>query len=137
MLDNELVELLKNQKGKDKCPPNKLALYTNINYNNSEIGDILLISPNVQLDQEELESYGFDVGQHDGVSCVVNNMSQAASLVAGLNLDGDILNVPAMSSIDSLVGQGWNDLTRSVVSAPVALVTLGISSENPVNVILG
>ncbi|MGJ3352923.1 hypothetical protein [Providencia sp. Je.9.19] len=137
MLENESVELLKNQKGIDKCPPDKLALYTNVDYNNSEIGDILLISPDIQLDQEELESYGFDVGQHDGVSCVVNNMNQAASLVAGLNLDGDILNVPAMSSIPSLVPQGWNDLTRSVVSAPVALVTLEISSESPLNVILG
>ncbi|WP_342135842.1 hypothetical protein [Providencia rettgeri] len=137
MKKNESVELLKNQKGKDKCPPNKLALYTNIDYNNSEIGDILLISPDIQLDQKELESYGFDVGHHDGVSCVVNNMSKAATLVAGLNLDGEILRVPALSSIASLVGLGWNDLTRSVVAAPVELVTLEISSESPLQSTLG
>lgn len=137
MLKNEMVELLKNQKGKDKCPPNTLALYTNVNYNNSELGDILLIPPNIQLNQKELESYGFDVGHHDGVSCVVNNMSDAATLVAGLHLDGEILKVLAMTSIPSLVDYGWNDATRSVVSAPVELVTLEISSINPVEFKLG
>ncbi|EJD6399375.1 hypothetical protein M0H77_RS04110 [Providencia rettgeri] len=137
MPNNKSVELLKNQKGKDKCPPNKLALYTNINYNNSELGDILLISPNIQLDQQELASYGFDVGHHDGVSCVVNNMGQSATLVAGLNLDGEILKVLAMTSIPSLVDYGWNDATRSVVSAPVELVELVISSQNPAELKLG
>ncbi len=42
-----------------------------------------------------------------------------------------------MSSIASLVGLGWNDLTRSVVAAPVELVTLGISSESPLQSTLG
>ncbi|OCA55959.1 hypothetical protein [Photorhabdus namnaonensis] len=126
------VELIKNAAGKDKCPQGKMALYTNINFNMEELGDILLIAPNVQLDQAQLEYYGFDVGHHDGVSCVVNKMSQAATLVAGLNLNGQILNVSSMSDIPSLVEQGWNDKTRSVVAAPVELVELKMSSASPV-----
>ncbi|ERT11774.1 hypothetical protein [Photorhabdus temperata] len=129
---NNDVQLIKNAAGKDKCPPGKMALYTNINFNQQELGDILLISPNVQLDQAQLESYGFYVGHHDGVSCVVNNMNHAGTLVAGLNLNGQILNVPSMTDIPSLVGQGWNDRTRSVVAAPVKLVKLKMSSVSPV-----
>ena len=126
------VELIKNQAGKDKCPIGKMALYTNIDFNGGELGDILVIGPNVQLDEAELASYGFIVGGHDGVSCVVNNMSQAATLVAGLDLNGEILNIPSMTNIPSLVGRGWNDKTRSVVAAPVKLDELKMTSVTPI-----
>ncbi|MEX6225663.1 hypothetical protein AB6F55_13035 [Providencia hangzhouensis] len=36
-------------------------------------------------------------------------MGQSATLVAGLNLDGEILKVLAMTSIPSLVDYGWNE----------------------------
>lgn len=46
------------------------------------MGDILIISPNVALTKQDLEGYGFIVGEHDGVSSVVNNMDQDATLVS-------------------------------------------------------
>ncbi|CCW32638.1 hypothetical protein ABLA30_09375 [Xenorhabdus nematophila] len=80
-MTEDSVYLISNESGADKCPAGKMALYTNINFNQSEIGDILIISPNIQLDTEQLEGYGFIVGGHDGVSSVVNNMSQNATLL--------------------------------------------------------
>ncbi|CAM3296493.1 hypothetical protein XNC1_2558 [Xenorhabdus nematophila ATCC 19061] len=94
-MTEDSVYLISNESGADKCPAGKMALYTNINFNQSEIGDILIISPNIQLDTEQLEGYGFIVGGHDGVSSVVNNMSQNATLISGLYLDGKTLTVSA------------------------------------------
>ncbi|MDC9623344.1 hypothetical protein PSI22_17285 [Xenorhabdus sp. XENO-7] len=136
------VYLINNSSGADKCPAGKLALYTNIGFNETEIGDILIISPNIQLDTEQLESYGFIVGAHDGVSSVVNNMSQNATLISGLYLDGEILTVSAGKQISSLVnyplGSGtWNDAVNSVVSADVTTVNLTMVLESGISIQIG
>lgn len=129
------VQLIKNARGEDKCPAGKMALYTNVNYNAQELGDILVISPDIQLDRQQLASYGFIVGDHDGVSSVVNKMSQNGTLVSGLYLDGEILPVPAGKNIPSLVSYPlasgtWNDATQSVVTKPVQVVNLTMSMAN-------
>ncbi|ANI31858.1 hypothetical protein PL78_18785 [Yersinia entomophaga] len=129
------IQLIKNARGENKCPAGKIALYTNINYNEQELGDILIISRDIQLNRQQLESYGFYVGGHDGVSSVVNKMSQNGTLVSGLYLDGETLSVAAGESIPSLVsyplGKGtWNDATQSVVARPVETVNLTMSLEN-------
>ncbi|OTA14561.1 hypothetical protein Xvie_03590 [Xenorhabdus vietnamensis] len=136
------VYLIHNSSGADKCPAGKLALYTNINFNETEIGDILVISPNIQLDTEQLEGYGFIVGGHDGVSSVVNNMSQNATLISGLYLDGETLTVSAGKQISSLVnyplGSGtWNDAVNSVVSANVTTVNLTMTLESGISIQTG
>ena len=131
----------------DKCPPGKLALYTNIDFNNkSEVGetsDILIMGPDVQLDSAILEKYGFIVGEHDGISSIVNNMNQPATLVAGTKLDGDTLSVDAGQQIRSLSyyerssGATWNDATNSVVSASVTTVSLTMKLENGTSLVVG
>ncbi|WP_253378876.1 peptidase inhibitor family I36 protein [unidentified bacterial endosymbiont] len=134
-MSNEQVYLIKNSTGADKCPAGKLALYTNINFNGGEIGDILIMSPDVELDKAQLESYGFILGEHDGVSSVVNNMDQDATLVSGLYLDGQILTVKAGTQIKTLVdfplgAKNWNDAVNSVVSAGVDTVNVTMSIED-------
>ncbi|MBD2801858.1 hypothetical protein ID854_15765 [Xenorhabdus sp. M] len=141
MTEND-VYLISQESGADKCPAGKLALYTNINFNQSEIGDILIISPNIQLDTEQLEGYGFIVGGHDGISSVVNNMSQNATLISGLYLDGETLTVSAGKQIPSLVnyplGSGtWNDAVNSVVSADVTTVNLEMTLESGISIQTG
>jgi hypothetical protein len=127
MSDN--VYILKNTAGSDACPAGKLGLYTNINFNNSEAGDVLVMSPGIQLDTAQLEGYGFIVGGHDGISSVVNNMDTDATLVAGLYLDGKTLIVPKGAKFSSLLdyplgGNTWNDATKSVVSSTVTTISL-------------
>ncbi|ECG8588413.1 hypothetical protein FNI11_01280 [Salmonella enterica subsp. salamae] len=136
-MSNQDVYLINNESGADKCPSGKLALYTNINFNGGEMGDILIISPNIALTKEDLESYGFIVGEHDGVSSVVNNMDQDATLVSGLYLDGVTMTVSAGRQIASLVdyplGQGnWNDAVNSVVSAGTQAVDLTMNIESEI-----
>jgi hypothetical protein len=140
--DNDVV-VLHNAAGVDQCPDGKLALYTNVNFNNGaavgETSDILIMSPDVQLDTEALESYGFIVGEHDGVSSVVNKMSKPATLVSGTNLDGYTLPVSAGQNISSLVnymlpsGATWNDATNSVVSASVTITNLAMVLESGIS----
>lgn len=93
------------------------------------MGDILIISPNVALTKQDLEGYGFIVGEHDGVSSVVNNMDQDATLVSGLYLDGATLTVSPGLRISSLIDfplatGNWNDEVNSVVSAGTRNVDL-------------
>ncbi|EOX8559789.1 peptidase inhibitor family I36 protein [Salmonella enterica subsp. diarizonae] len=131
------VYLIKNESGADKCPSGKLALYTNVDFNGGEMGDILIISPNVALTKQDLEGYGFIVGEHDGVSSVVNNMDQDATLVSGLYLDGATLTVsPGLrisSPIDFPLATGnWNDEVNSVVSAGTRNVDLSMSIESEI-----
>lgn len=143
MFKDDEVKVLRNAAGADQCPAGRLALYTNVNFNNDsaagETSDILIMSPDIQLDTEALESYGFIVGGHDGVSSVVNNMNQPATLVAGTNLDGDTLPVNEGEQIASLVdyklssGATWNDATNSVVSASVTTVNLTMVLESGIN----
>ncbi|VDZ80479.1 Uncharacterised protein [Salmonella bongori] len=52
------------------------------------MGDILIISPNIALTKQDLEGYGFIVGEHDGVSSVVIIWIRMPRWVAGLYLDG-------------------------------------------------
>ncbi|ECJ4505939.1 hypothetical protein DNU24_09385 [Salmonella enterica subsp. salamae] len=136
-MNDQDVYLLNNESGADKCPSGKLALYTNIDFNKSEMGDILIISPNISLNKSQLASYGFIVGAHDGVSSVVNNMNQNATLVSGLYLDGETLVVKPGSQISTLVdyplGQGnWNDAVNSVVSAGTQTVDLTMDIESEI-----
>lgn len=136
-MSDQDVYLIKNESGADKCPSGKLALYTNIDFNGGEMGDILIISPNIALTKQDLESYGFIVGEHDGVSSVVNNMDQDATLVSGLYLDGVTMTVSAGSQITTLVdyplGQGnWNDAVNSVVSAGTQAVDLTMDIESEI-----
>lgn len=136
-MNDQDVYLLNNESGADKCPSGKLALYTNIDFNKSEMGDILIISPNISLNKSQLASYGFIVGEHDGVSSVVNNMNQNATLVSGLYLDGETLVVKPGSQISSLLdyplGKGnWNDAVNSVVSADTQSVDLTMNVESEI-----
>ncbi|SQJ44030.1 Uncharacterised protein [Salmonella enterica] len=136
-MSDQDVYLIKNESGADKCPSGKLALYTNIDFNGGEMGDILIISPNIALTKQDLEGYGFIVGEHDGVSSVVNNMAQDATLVSGLYLDGVTMTVSAGSQITTLVdyplGQGnWNDAVNSVVSAGTQAVDLTMDIESEI-----
>lgn len=133
-MSNADVYLIKKASGANQCPAGKLALYTNINFNAGEVGDILIISPGIQLNKEQLASYGFILGEHDGVSSVVNNMNQPATLVSGLYLDGATLTVNAGTSISSLVNYplgsaNWNDATNSVVSASVETVNMTMTVD--------
>ncbi|EAM2803682.1 hypothetical protein IRR91_000970 [Salmonella enterica] len=135
IMNEQDVYLISNESGADKCPEGKLALYTNVRFNTGEMGDILIISPNVQLNKAQLESYGFIVGAHDGVSSVVNNMGQDATLVSGLYLDGQTLTVKPGTNIPTLIecplGSGnWNDAVNSVVSADIETVDLTMSIES-------
>ncbi|WP_261774235.1 peptidase inhibitor family I36 protein, partial [Salmonella enterica] len=137
LMSEQDVYLIKNESGADKCPSGKLALYTNIDFNGGEMGDILIISPNIALTKQDLEGYGFIVGEHDGVSSVVNNMDQDATLVSGLYLDGVTMTVSAGSQITTLVdyplGQGnWNDAVNSVVSAGTQAVDLTMDIESEI-----
>ncbi|EEI3459313.1 hypothetical protein G3D33_001595 [Salmonella enterica subsp. salamae] len=136
-MSDQDVYLIKSESGADKCPSGKLALYTNIDFNGGEMGDILIISPNISLNKSQLASYGFIVGAHDGVSSVVNNMNQNATLVSGLYLDGETLVVKPGSQISTLVdyplGQGnWNDAVNSVVSAGTQTVDLTMDIESEI-----
>lgn len=129
------VIFIQNSSGADKCPDGMMALYTNGSFNTEEIGDILIMPPDIQLDRSQLEGYGFIVGEHDGVSCVVNKMTQGATLVSGLYIDGEILSVDAGSQINFLgtypLGDGtWNDAVNSVVSAENRLVNLVLTLES-------
>ena len=147
MIENDDVQILSDAAGADKCPPGKLALYTNMNFNNdsgaSVTRDILIMGPDIQLDTETLERYGFIVGEHDGISSIVNNMSQSATLVAGTKLDGDTLSVDAGQQISNLIdykrpsGISWNDATNSVVSASVTTVSLTMKLENDISLVVG
>ena len=147
MIENDDVKVLHGAAGVDKCPPGKLALYTNFDFNNkSEVGetsDILIMGPDVQLDSATLEKYGFIVGEHDGISSIVNNMNQPATLVAGTKLDGDTLSVDAGQQIRALSyyerssGATWNDATNSVVSASVTTVSLTMKLENGTSLVVG
>ena len=147
MIENDDVKVLYGAAGVDKCPPGKLALYTNFDFNNkSEVGetsDILIMGPDVQLDSATLEKYGFIVGEHDGISSIVNNMNQPATLVAGTKLDGDTLSVDAGQQIRALSyyerssGATWNDATNSVVSASVTTVSLTMKLENGTSLVVG
>lgn len=144
MIKDEDIVVLHNAAGVDQCPDGKVALYTNINFNNNsatgETSDILIMGPDIQLDTQALESYGFIVGEHDGVSSVVNKMNQPATLVAGTNLDGHTLPVNAGQQISSLVdyklpsGSTWNDATNSVVSASVTMVDLAMVLESGISI---
>ena len=141
MADNDIT-LIQNSSGADKCPNDKLALYTNVEYNQSEIGDILIISPNIQLNKSQLEGYGFIVGGHDGVSSVVNNMDQDATLVAGDYLDGEKLIVPKGTKISSLVNYAlnagtWNDAVESIVSASTQSINLTLTLQNNITLSAG
>lgn len=60
-MSDQDVYLIKNESGADKCPSGKLALYTNIDFHGGEMGDILIISPNIALTKQVLEGYGFIV----------------------------------------------------------------------------
>ncbi len=136
------VELIKGGKGREACPSGRLCLYTHEAYNVGERdGDILSIAPDIQLNEAELKSYGFVVGERHGVSCVVNNMSKAGTLVSGPLINGYTLEVAAGASISNLQninypgGGSWNDKTHSVVSVSVQEVILKVSLEN--NISLG
>ena len=143
MLNDKDVQVLRHAAGENKCPAGKVALYTNINFNNNsatgETSDILIMGPDIQLDTEALESYGFIVGEHDGISSVVNNMNQPVTLVAGNNLDGESLQIDAGGEIASLVGYKlasgatWNDATNSVVSGSVTTVDLKMILESDIS----
>lgn len=140
--DNK-VQVIRKAAGADRCPAGKVALYTNINFNNgsgaNETSDILIVPPDMQLDTKTLASYGFIVGDHDGVSSVVNKMNQPATLVSGTNLNGDTLRIDAGQNIASLVnykrpsGATWNDATNSVVSAAVTKVNLTMRLETGIS----
>lgn len=132
------VYLIKKISGVSNCPDGKLCLFTNVDYN-KKVGDILVISPNIQVDQAQLESYGFILGAGGGVSSVVNNMNQAATLVSGIYLDGQTLSVSAGQDVSTLYdyplgSSTWNDAVRSVVSAPVTEVNLLILAESDFSV---
>lgn len=140
------VYVIENSSGTDKCPDGKLALYTNVEYNQAEtgniLGNILIMSPNIQLNKSQLEGYGFIVGGHDGVSSVVNNMAQEATLVAGDNLDGEKLTVAIGATIPSLVkcplnGGTWNDAVQSVVSASTTSVNITMTLQNNITLSAG
>ncbi|MEW9681178.1 hypothetical protein [Pseudomonas sp. TE50-2] len=139
---NEDVYLIKLGVGKDKCPSGKLCLYTHEDYNAAgNDGDILVISPNIQLDEERLKEFGFPVGNRKGVTGIVNNMAQPGTLASRPYIDGETLSIAAGGSIPDLAytefpgGGTWNDKTRSVVSQPVEEVTLQIILED--NISLG
>lgn len=121
------VELIENARGIESCPGNTLCLYTNIDYNEGELGDILAIKPNIQLNSDDLNAFGFPVGAHDGVSSVVNKMSIEGTLVRGENLNGDFLSVAASQNISSLVNYHWNDSANSVITQKVTPVNLSLS----------
>jgi hypothetical protein len=121
------VQLIKNARGIESCPENTFCVYTNANYNNNELGDILSIHQNIQLNSDELNSFGFPVGEHNGVSSVVNKMSTEGTLVRGINIDGDFLPVEAGENKSNLVSYGWNDSTNSIVTKKVIPANIRLS----------
>lgn len=133
------VELIRRGKGIAACPAGTLCLYTHADYNESETdGDVLSIAPDIQLNQAQLRAYGFVVDGRSGVSCVVNKMNKAGTLVSGADINGYTLRVAAGTNISDLMGVtypgggSWNDKTHSVVSAPVQEVILKINLENDI-----
>lgn len=66
-MNEQDVYLISNEYGEDKCPEGKLALYTNVQFNIGEVGNILIISPNIQLNEEQLASYGFIIGENSNI----------------------------------------------------------------------
>nr|VUD26738.1 Uncharacterised protein [Salmonella sp. NCTC 7297] len=42
-MNEQDVYLISNEYGEDKCPEGKLALYTNVQFNIGEVGNILII----------------------------------------------------------------------------------------------
>lgn len=137
-MSDQDIYLIKQSSGVNNCPDGKLCLFTNVEYNKA-IGDILVISPDIQVDHAQLESYGFILGAGGGVSSVVNKMDQGATLVSGIYLDGQTLEVAAGQQISSLYdyplgSSNWNDAVRSVASLPVTEVDLLMLAENDFSV---
>ncbi|EOF5839615.1 hypothetical protein ACK1YQ_003472, partial [Salmonella enterica] len=71
-------------------------------FNIGEMGNILIISPNIQLNEEQLASYGFIIGENSNISSIVNNMDQDATLISGLYVDGQTLTVKPGTTIPTL-----------------------------------
>lgn len=121
--------LIRDARGIAACPQGKFCLYTNANYNQDELGDVLAINPNVQLTSLELNNFGFPVGLHDGVSAVVNNLGAEGTLIRGSDISGTYRAVPAGAQISSFE-DSWNDATNSVVTKHVTSVALPITLPN-------
>lgn len=131
-LNTDAVYMVKDGSGTDVVPDGYMGLYYHVNFNNSRVGNVLVVPPGISLDEATLSSYGFDVGKINGVSSVVNKTNQEVSLISGQYLDGEILPVPANTNVSSLInfplGAGtWNDSTRSVVSLPVTPVNIALT----------
>ncbi|EAO9680864.1 hypothetical protein BKE81_08555 [Salmonella enterica] len=137
IMNEQDVYLISNEYGEDKCPEGKLALYTNVQFNIGEVGNILIISPNIQLNEEQLASYGFIIGENNNISSIVNNMDQDTTLISGLYVDGQTLTVKPGTTIPTLYdyplgSENWNDAVNSVISASIETVDLTMSIESDI-----
>ncbi|EPO3918423.1 hypothetical protein ACT99I_000821 [Salmonella enterica subsp. houtenae serovar [1],40:z4,z23:-] len=106
-------------------------------FNIGEMGNILIISPNIQLNEEQLASYGFIIGENSNISSIVNNMDQDATLISGLYVDGQTLTVKPGTTIPTLYdyplgSENWNDAVNSVISAGIETVDLTMSIESDI-----
>ena len=123
------AELFQNVSGVSSCPADRFCLYTNELFNEKELGDMLAIRGNVQLNAEQLRQFGFSVGQHDGVSSVVNKLSTVGALVKGTGLDGDFFKIDASSTVPRLADD-WNDAANSVVTQEVTRISMSVSIDD-------
>lgn len=121
--------LIKNVSGTSACPQGKFCLYTNAGFNSPELGDVLAINPDVQLNSDDLLNFGFPVGSHDGVSAVVNNLSTEGTLIRGNDISGSYRSVSSGAQIREFEAS-WNDATNSVVTKHVTPVTLPLLLPN-------
>ena len=122
------AELFQKVSGVSSCPADRFCLYTNYLFNEKEVGDMLAIRGNVQLNAEQLRQFGFSVGQHDGVSSVVNKLSTVGALVKGTGLDGDFFKINAGDTVPIFAGD-WNDAANSVVTQEVTRISISVSID--------
>ena len=123
------AELFRNVSGVSSCPSDRFCLYTNELFNETDLGDMLAIRGNVQLTADQLRQFGFIVGQHDGVSSVVNKLSMVGALVKGTGLDGDFFKIDAGSTVPRLADD-WNDAANSVVTQEVTRISMSVSIDD-------
>lgn len=131
--------LIKNLSDVAACPQGKFCIYTNAGFNLPELGDVLAINGNTQLNITDLINFGFSVGFfvgfsvgfHDGVSAVVNNLGSEGTLIRGGDISGSYRPVSSCEQIRELDAT-WNDATNSVVARHVTPVTLPLMLPNTI-----
>lgn len=125
--------MIKNLSDVPACPQGKFCIYTNAGFNLPELGDVLAINENTQLNITDLINFGFSVGFsvgfHDGVSAVVNNLGSEGTLIRGGDISGSYRPVSSCEQIRELDAT-WNDATNSVVTRHVTPVTLPLMLPN-------